>query len=465
MAAVAGRKAIPRQIGIWADKFIPGLSYLAAAIKSTGRRRPFSSIMPGGRHSLDHGLPGRWRRRNSLPVCLDRPRALTIDEIKGWWRRSPCRPPGKEAGFDAVEIHGTHGYLLNQFLSPTATSATDEYGGSLENRMRFSSRLLTRSTGPWGRLSDHFPHECRRICGGRLTLDDAREHCAAPEQQPRQCPACIGGVYGSPAPMVATMASPPLPLAEHAAAIKESVDIPVIAVGKIHDPEEAEALIREEKADFVSIGRGLITDSHIVKKIEVGQIENIRKCIQCNQKCIDPLLVYQLPVSCIYNARVGREYEFPFEKARRAKKVVVVGGGPAGLEAAWVARERGHRVVLFERSGELGGQAILAKVPPKKDRFGEILRYLIHRVEALGVDVRKNTEATTAAILEEKPDAVILATGARPLIPKLPGLESAKAVTAWDVLEEGQAGPRVAIIGGGVVGCETAEFLAEKGTR
>ena len=317
--------------------------------------------------------------------------------------------------------------------------------------------------GRGGRL-DHFRMNAGEYVEGGLTLDDARDFAQHLSNSAVDALHVSAGVYGSPAPMVATMASPPLPLAEQAAAIKERVDIPVIAVGKIHDLEQAEALIREEKADFVSIGRGLITDSHIVKKIEAGQFENIRKCIQCNQKCIDPLQAYQLPVSCIYNVRVGREYEFPFEKARRAKKVVVVGAGPAGLEAARVARERGHRVVLFERSGELGGQAILAKVPPKKDRFGEILRYLIHRVEALGVDVRKNTEATTAAILEEKPDAVILATGARPLIPKLPGLEAAKAVTAWDVLEGiVKPGRRVAIIGGGVVGCETAEFLAEKG--
>ena len=468
VAAVAPEgKAIPRQIGIWADKFIPGLSYLAAAIKKHGAKAAIQ-LHHAGRQTtaLITGYQPVAPSEIPCPVCLDRPRALTIDEIKGLVEAfAHAARRAREAGFDAVEIHGTHGYLLNQFLSPYSNKRTDEYGGSLENRMRFSLEVID---AVYRAVGEDFPIIFRMNAGeyveGGLTLEDAREIARRLSSSPVNALHVSAGVYGSPAPMVATMASPPLPLAEHAAAIKESVDIPVIAVGKIHDPEEAEALIREEKADFVSIGRGLITDSHIVKKIEVGQIENIRKCIQCNQKCIDPLLVYQLPVSCIYNARVGREYEFPFEKARRAKKVVVVGGGPAGLEAARVARERGHRVVLFERSGELGGQAILAKVPPKKDRFGEILRYLIHRVEALGVDVRKNTEATTAAILEEKPDAVILATGARPLIPKLPGLESAKAVTAWDVLEgKVKPGRRVAIIGGGVVGCETAEFLAEKG--
>lgn len=250
--------------------------------------------------------------------------------------------------------------------------------------------------------------------------------------------------------MVPTMSWPEeLPLAGYAAAIKDQVGIPVIAVGKFHDPELGEAMIREESADFISVGRGLITDSHFVRKIEQGQAQGIRKCIQCNQFCIDPLLTLGKPVSCIYNARAGKEQDFPLEQARQSKKVVVVGGGPAGLEAARVARERGHRVVLFEQAGELGGQAILAKMGPKKDRFGEILRYLIHRTESLGVDIRTETSADVDTVMREKPDTVILATGAAPLVPGLPGLDRGSAVTAWDILPGKVApGKRVAIVGG-----------------
>ncbi len=237
-------------------------------------------------------------------------------------------------------------------------------------------------------------------------------------------------------------------------------------MGKFHDPEQGEAALEQGRADFIAVGRGLITDSHFVRKIEQGQVQNIRKCIQCNQMCADFLLAYGRPVSCIYNARAGKEAEFPFEKARHSKKVVVVGGGPAGLEAARVARERGHRVVLFERGPELGGQALLAKMAPKKDRFGEILRYLIYRTEMMGVEIRKGTPAGVEAVMREKPDAVILATGASPLVPGLPGLDRSKAVTAWEVLQ-GKVSPgrRVVIVGGGLVGCETAEFLAGKGHR
>jgi NADPH-dependent 2,4-dienoyl-CoA reductase/sulfur reductase-like enzyme len=262
------------------------------------------------------------------------------------------------------------------------------------------------------------------------------------------------------------MYEPEPPLAHYAAGIRARVTIPVIAVGKIHDPEIGEQLIAGGKADFVSLGRGLITDSHFARKVELGQVKNIRKCIECNQLCVDPLLVYGQPVGCIYNARAGKEHEFPFVRARRSKKVVVVGGGPAGLEAARVARERGHQVVLFERSSELGGQGRLALKPPHKERFGEILRYLIYRVETLDVDIRLNSAATEDKVMREKPDAVILATGAVPLIPALPGIDPRHAITAWDVLEEKvRPGRHVAIIGGGLVGCETAAYLAEGDRR
>ncbi|MEW5784930.1 MAG: FAD-dependent oxidoreductase [Bacillota bacterium] len=468
VAAVAPEgKAIKRQLGIWADKFIPGLRALAGAIKSHGAKAAIQLHHAGRQTSSQNtGLQPVAPSEIACPVCRETPRILSVEAIGGLVEAfGHAARRAREAGFDAVEIHGTHGYLLNQFLSPYSNKRTDQYGGSLENRLRFPLEVLAAVRRAVG---EEFPviyrMNANEYVEGGLTFDDARDFALRLVNSGVEALHISAGVYGSPAPMIATMATPPLPLAGYAAEIKEVVDIPVIAVGKIHDPEQGEALLEEQKADFVSIGRGLITDSHFVKKIEMDQVENIRKCIQCNQKCIDPLLVHSLPVSCIYNARVGRESEFSFEKAQRGKKVVVVGGGPAGLEAARTARERGHRVVLFERSGELGGQAILAQASPEKDRFGELLRYLIHRTAVLEVEVRKNTEATVEAILGEKPDAVILATGARPLIPNLPGLEPHSAVTAWDVLEGiAKPGKRVAIVGGGVVGCETAEFLAEKG--
>ena len=457
-------KAISHQIGIWADKFIPGLRCLAGVIKKHGARAVIQLHHAGRQtNALKTGLQPVAPSEIACPVCGDLPRALNIDEIKGLVDAfGHAARRAREAGFDAVEIHGTHGYLINQFLSPYSNKRSDEYGGSIEGRRRFTLEVCRAVRTAVG---EDYPVLFRMNADegveGGITPEDGLDFAKRLEQAGMDALHVSVGVYGSPLPIISTMYEPPLPLAGYAAAVKDEVDIPVIAVGKIHDPQQGEELIAGAEADFVSLGRALITDSHFARKVELGQLSNIRKCIECNQLCIDPLLVLDEPAGCIYNARAGKELEFPFVKARRSKKVVVVGGGPGGLEAARVARERGHKVVLFERGGELGGQGRLARKAPHKDRFGEILRYLIHRIGALDVDVRMNCDATKENIMGEKPDVVILATGAVPLIPALPGIDPKFAVTAWDVLEgKVHPGRFTAIIGGGFVGCETAAYLA-----
>lgn len=468
VAAVAPEgRAIQRQIGIWADKFIPGLRYLADLIKTKGARAAIQ-LHHAGRQtgSQTTGYQPVAPSAIPCPVCKDTPRELGIDEIKGLVNAfSHAARRAREAGFEAVELHGTHGYLINQFLSPHSNKRQDEYGGNWDKRLRFPREVVEAVRAAVG---EDYPiiyrMNANEYVDGGLTVEDGQKFAGILEQWGVDALHVSAGVYGSPAPIIATMTAPELPLAEYASAVNELVDLPVIAVGKFHDPGQGETFLKEKRSDFVSVGRGLLTDSHYVKKLEMGQIENIRKCIQCNQLCVDRLLAYGRPVSCIYNARVGKEVDYPLEKARHSKKVVVVGAGPAGLEAARVAGERGHQVVIFEEGSELGGQGILAKIAPGKDRFGEILRYLIYRMKALGVDIRKGISAGPETIRQEKPDAVILATGAVPVIPELPGFDVNQAVTAWDVLR-GKAlpGKRAAIVGGGLVGCETAEFLAEKG--
>ena len=470
VAAVAPEgKAITHQIGIWADKFIPGLRYLAESIRKHGARAAIQLHHAGRQTTFQTtGYQPVAPSEIPCPICRDMPRSLTIEEIKGIVEAfGHAARRAREASFDAVEIHGTHGYLINQFLSPYSNKRTDEYGGSPAGRRRFPIEVYDAVRAAVG---GDFPVIFRMNADegveGGITPEEGREFAGLLEKAGVDALHVSGGVYGSPLPIIATMYEPEPPLAHYAAGIRARVTIPVIAVGKIHDPEIGEQLIAGGKADFVSLGRGLITDSHFARKVELGQVKNIRKCIECNQLCVDPLLVYGQPVGCIYNARAGKEHEFPFVRARRSKKVVVVGGGPAGLEAARVARERGHQVVLFERSSELGGQGRLALKPPHKERFGEILRYLIYRVETLDVDIRLNSAATEDKVMREKPDAVILATGAVPLIPALPGIDPRHAITAWDVLEEKvRPGRHVAIIGGGLVGCETAAYLAEGDRR
>lgn len=467
VAAVAPEgKAISHQIGLWADKFIPGLRCLAEAIKKHGARAAIQ-LHHAGRQTTARttGFQPVAPSEIPCPVCQDVPRALNIEEIKGLVRAfGHGARRAREAGFDAVEIHGTHGYLINQFLSPYSNRRSDEYGGSDEGRRRFPLEVYEAVREAVG---EDFPILYRinadeHVEGG-ITPEEGRKFAAMLDQAGVDALHVSGGVYGSPLAIIPTMYDPPLPLSGYAAAIKAEVKAPVIAVGKIHEPAFGEQLIAEGEADFVSLGRALITDSHFAKKIELNQVDNIRRCIECNQLCADPLLFDDAPVGCIYNARAGKESEFPFIKARRRARVVVVGGGPGGLEAARVARERGHRVVLFERSGELGGQGRLARKTPHKDRFGEILRYLIHRVQSLQVDIRLETTATGEIIMQEKPDVVILATGAVPAIPSLSGIDPKNVITAWDILEEKvKPGHKVAIIGGGLVGCETAAYLAER---
>ena len=470
VAAVAPEgKAISHQIGIWADKFIPGLRYLAESIRKHGARAAIQLHHAGRQTTFQTtGYQPVAPSEIPCPICRDMPRSLTIEEIKGIVEAfGHAARRAREAGFDAVEIHGTHGYLINQFLSPYSNKRTDEYGGSPAGRRRFPIEVYDAVRAAVG---GDFPVIFRMNADegmeGGITPEEGREFAGLLEKAGVDALHVSGGVYGSPLPIIATMYEPEPPLAHYAAGIRARVTIPVIAVGKIHDPEIGEQLIAGGKADFVSLGRGLITDSHFARKVELGQVKNIRKCIECNQLCVDPLLTKDQPVGCIYNARAGKEHEFPFVKARRSKKIVVVGGGPGGLEAARVARERGHQVVLFERSSELGGQGRLALKPPHKERFGEILRYLIYRVETLDVDIRLNSVATEDRVMREKPDAVILATGAVPLIPALPGIDPRHAITAWDVLEEKvRPGRHVAIIGGGLVGCETAAYLAQEDRR
>ena len=470
VAAVAPEgKAISHQVGIWADKFVPGLRHLADSIKKHGARAAIQLHHAGRQTSAQTtGLQPVAPSEIACPVCRDLPRPLSIEEISGLVDAfAHAARRAREAGFDAVEIHGTHGYLINQFLSSYSNHRDDEYGGSPEGRRRFALEIyeaVRRAAG-----ADYpvlFRMNADEGVEGGITPEEGRDFAAILEQTGIDALHVSGGVYGSPLAIIPTMYDPPLPLAGYAAAIKGAVSVPVIAVGKIHEPWIGERLIAEGEADFIALGRALITDSHFAKKVELNQISNIRRCIECNQLCVDPLLFFDEAVGCIYNARAGKEAEFPFVKARRSRRVVVVGGGPAGLEAARVAAERGHRVILFERRPELGGQANLAMRTPHKERFGEILRYLIYRVETLGVDIRTDSDATGETVLREKPDAVILATGAVPSIPALPGLDPQTVITAWDILEEKiEPGPYVAIIGGGLVGCETAAYLAERDHR
>ncbi|MDR9459592.1 MAG: FAD-dependent oxidoreductase [Dehalococcoidia bacterium] len=249
-----------------------------------------------------------------------------------------------------------------------------------------------------------------------------------------------------------------------AAAIKQVVDVPVMVVGRINDPQFAEDILVKEYADMIVMGRALLADPELPNKAKEGNIEDIAPCTSCGQGCLRTQLTYE-PMTCVINPTVGREKEMTITPAARQKKVLVIGGGPGGMEAARVSALRGHHVTLWEKASKLGGQMNLAVIPPTKQELSKWIIYLSTQVNKLPVKVELNKEATPGLIKKEKPDIVIVATGGKPLIPEIPGIEGNKVVTATDVLEGKLSISRgnVIIIGGGMVGCEIADMLADPG--
>jgi len=239
--------------------------------------------------------------------------------------------------------------------------------------------------------------------------------------------------------------------------------VPVIAVGRI-TPELAESVIRDGRADFVSIGRALLADPHLMQKMETGRVEDIRPCLSCGT-CLDSIRWRKEGVCCVVNPTLGREKDSEIKPADSPKKVVVVGGGPGGMEAARVAALRGHKVVLFDEGDELGGQLLLASKPPFKDTIETFRKYLAGQITKMGVDVRQEQRFEVDMLGVLKPDVVVLATGVRPFIPEIPGIESKKVIRADEVLNGVETGERVAVIGGELVGCETAIYLVQNGKK
>ena len=259
------------------------------------------------------------------------------------------------------------------------------------------------------------------------------------------------------------MAQPPCSFVPLAEAVKKVVSVPVIAVGRI-PPEFAEDVIRDGKADFVSMGRELLVDPYLPQKAESGRPEDIRPCIYC-LTCLDSMNWRREGVCCVVNPTLGRERESELKPAKSPKTIVVVGGGPGGMEAARVAALRGHKVVLFDEGEKLGGQLLLAAKPPFKDTLETFRQYLAGQISKLGIDLQLRQKFAPDMVKELKPDVVVIATGVKPFIPQIPGIRSKKVVQASEVLIGSETGDRVAVIGGELVGCETALLLMERGKK
>jgi len=457
----------PNMVGLDDDRFIPRLRELTERIHS--HDTPVAAqLYHSGRYAYSFIIGEQPVSASEVPSRLtgETPRALRIEEIeetKHNYGRAAVR--AREAGFDACELICCSGYLQNQFLSPLTNKREDRYGGDIYGRMTFLLETIAAIREAAGgdfplifRLSGH------DFIEGSHTLDDTRVVAAEAEKAGVDLISITGGWHEARVPQI-TMNVPRGAFVYLAEGIREAVEkVPVAACNRVNNPEMAEAILAEGRADIVAMARAFIADPLILRKAREGRPEDIRTCIACNQGCFDNVFKLQ-PITCMVNPRVNRERETVLTPAKIARKVLVAGGGPGGMEAAWVAAHRGHHVTLCERSDRLGGQALLAAVPPGREEFGEMVRYLERQVEKKGVDVKLDTTVTAALVEGMKPDVIVLATGASQLAPPVDGIDGHDVVYAWDVLAgKADTGDAVVVVGGGAVGIETGMFLAEQGT-
>jgi len=453
------------QIYLNHHRFLPDLARLVEAIHLWGAKCAIQLHHPGRQSNplLTEDLVAP-----SPIVCKligKEPRELKAEEIEKLAEAyAQAALMAKMAGFDAVEIHGAHGYLICQFLSPYTNKRTDEWGRDFEGRMRFALEVVRRTkekTGPDFPLI--FRISADEFVDGGLTLKETVEIAKRLEQAGIDAIHVSAGNYDSMLMRtIPPMYLPPGGLIHLAEGIKRAVSIPVIAVGAL-TPEMAEDVLEKGKADFIAFGRGLIADPDLPKKLAEGKPEEIRRCMRCNEGCLGTILFFK-PITCSLNALVGKEEEWRIERAEKIKKILIVGGGVAGMEVARVAALRGHEVTLYEKSDKLGGHLIEASTPQFKEDIRNPLEYLSKQVRKLGVKIELGKEVTVQMVEEAKPDVVIVATGSSPLIPKVPGIEKPIVVTATDVLlGKAKVGKKVVVAGGGLVGCEAALFLAGEG--
>lgn len=452
---------------IYDEKFIPKLKELTSQVHKYNSKIA-CQLYHAGRHA-NVALVSSLQpvSASAIPSRLRKtvPRELTTAEAEAIVAKfGEAAKRAKAAGFDAIEFHAASGYLISQFLSPVTNKRSDKYGGDLRQRMTFLVEIIKEVRNAVG---EDFPLLCRisgdEFVEGGNTIKESKIIAEELERLGINAIDVTGGWHESEIPEI-TMSVPQGAFVYLAQEIKSVVNIPVIASIRMTDPAFADKVVEEEKADLVAIGRALIADPEWPQKACNGRYEEIRKCIACCQGCVE-MIWEGNPATCLLNVQVGREEELRIVPALRKKKVIVIGGGPAGLEAARVSAMRGHEVILYERTNKLGGQLNLASVVPSKKEFAETVQYFSKQLDFLHVKVVLGAEAKVETIMKQKPDTVILATGAKLLIPQISGIGLPHVVKAWDVLSgDAETGHKIVIIGGGPIGCETGLFLAKKGT-
>ncbi len=449
---------------------IPRLERLARAVQKHDTKI-FVQLQHPGRQSQSRLIDGRQIAAPSAIPCStvgEMPRAMETEEVEELVKKFiKGAKIAQTAGIDGVELHGAHGYLIGQFLSPLTNKRTDKYGGSFMNRMKFITEIIVgirHICGP------NYPLIVRidgdEFVEGGITLDEAVKTAVYLESLGVHAINVSSGTYES-GPTIIEPVSYPEGWKKHLAqTIKANISIPVIACNNIKTPAVAEELLNEGVSDFIALGRAQLADPEFVNKARDGREKDIRPCISCLE-CISNLMS-GVTVRCAVNSKLGYEDEFDgFEKNGEGRLVTVIGGGPAGMEAARVLAEKDFKVVLFEKKAYLGGSVHLGSIPPCKDKLKALIENMEYQIRELGVDVRLNTAPSIEEIKALDPYAVYVAMGGNDIVPQMPGIDGENVLLATDILDEemDMTGKKIVVAGSGMTGLETAEYLAEKGNE
>ena len=456
----------PHQARIFDDRFVEGLAKIAAAMKSEGAV-PAVQLHHGGRQISSKVIGRRPVAPSPLPCPAIQGEVdpLTIEEIQELVTKfGDSATRAIDAGFELIEIHGAHGYLINQFLSGFSNIREDRYGGDLPRRTQFAREIVQevrRRVGPDFPIS--FKISAVEFVENGLVVEDSIRILKILVDAGIDIVQVSAGNDATPEWISQPMFMKKACLADFAGQIKESLPIPVMAVGRINDPFIAEEIIAKQKADLVCIGRGLLADPEMPIKAKEGRFDDIRTCIACNT-CMVSIFRYGR-VECLVNPAFGREKEMEFRPPEKIRKVMVIGAGPGGLNLAWVAAKRGHQVHLFEKNSNIGGQLSLGSVPSHKKEIQNLILFLQKQAEKYHVHFHLNTDATMDTVRDLDPDVVVVATGSTPLFPTVPGMQNNMVVSAPDVLATRHLDrKKTVVVGGGATGCEVALYLAESGS-
>ena len=454
----------PHQARIYDDRFVEGLAKIAEVMRAEGAV-PAVQIHHGGRQTSSRVIKRKPLAPSPLPCPTIRGEVepLTKEKIQELVRKfGDAAERAVQAGFDLIEIHGAHGYLVNQFLSRFSNIREDEYGGGIEGRARFALEIIREIRRRIGRdFPLSFKISAQEFVPNGLTVAESIEILKLLAKEGIDVVQVSAGNDATPEWIAQPMFMKKACLAGSAAAIKKALDIPVMAVGRINDPIVAEQILAEGKADLICMGRGLLADPELPKKAKQGRLEDIRTCIACNT-CMESIF-RRGRVECLVNPVLGREKELVLEPATQKKKVMVVGGGPGGLNVAWVAARRGHEVHLYERQAFLGGQLVLGSVTGYKKELLSLIEFQKRQIKRFGVKLHLGQEVSAELIDRERPDVVILATGSSPSVPPVEGIDKPIVALYPEALNTNNfRNLKVVIIGGGATGSEVALHLTDQ---